>query len=80
MKKAREPVGEARDDFLDLRRACPAPRPGRRLYRRPRHHGVAKASLRAVAREVGRAGVTIPAFDDFWQAGIAEQRAKAGIR
>ena len=38
----------------DLLGARPPPRPGRCLHRGPRHDGVAAASLRAVAREVGR--------------------------
>ena len=54
MKKAREPVGEARDDFWIFAELARAARPRRGLHRGPRHHGVAKASLRAVAREVGR--------------------------
>ena len=54
MKKAREPVGEARDDYWIFSELAQRLGARRGLHRRPRHHGVADASLRAVAREVGR--------------------------
>ena len=65
MKKAREPVGEARDDYLIFSELARRMGARRRLHRRPRHHGVAEASLRAVAREVGGSRRHHPAVRRF---------------
>lgn len=73
MKKARAPLGEARDDY-DIFHAL-----AQRLGVAAQHsegHADAKAWLAHLYEEARRksakAGVTLPAFDDFWDAGIAE--------
>ncbi|MGD9882027.1 MAG: molybdopterin-dependent oxidoreductase [Reyranella sp.] len=72
MKKAREPVGEARDDyaiFAELARrldAGDAFTEGRNTMAWLRHlYGLSRARSAEV-------GVTLPSFDSFWQAGLAE--------
>lgn len=76
MKKAREPVGEARDDywiFTEITRrlgAADAYTEGRDTMQWLTH-------LYAESREKSaKAGVTIPAFEEFWDAGIAEARGE----
>ena len=61
MKKAREPIGEARDDYWIFSEIARRLGNGDGLHRRPRHHGVAGAPLRAVAREVGQSRRDLPA-------------------
>ncbi len=72
MKQARPPVGEARDDYWIFSRlaerlgAGATFTEGRGTMDWLRH-------LYAEARDKSaRAGVTLPAFDDFWSAGMAE--------
>ena len=80
MKKAREPVGEARDDYAIFAELRPPSGCRRCLHRRPRHHGLARASLWADCRgPSAEAGVTIPPFDAFWQAGIARPGRTAAV-
>ena len=72
MKKAREPVGEARDDYLIFSELA------RRMgagdgYTEGRDTMAWLKHLYELSRvKSAEAGVTIPPFDDFWQAGIAE--------
>ena len=73
MKKAREPLGESRDDY-DIFHAL-----AERLGVADRHSEGHKdaldwmAHLYAEARtKSAKAGVTLPAFEEFWEAGIAE--------
>jgi biotin/methionine sulfoxide reductase len=74
MKKAREPIGEARDDywiFSEITRRLGAAD----VYTEGRDTMGWLAHLYEEAREKSaRAGVPFPAFDDFWQAGIAEAK------
>jgi biotin/methionine sulfoxide reductase len=72
MKKTREPIGEARDDywiFAEIARRMGAGETyteGRDTLQWLRH-------LYAESREKSaKAGVSIPEFETFWQAGIAE--------
>lgn len=76
MKKTREPIGEARDDFwifAEIARrmgAGPAYTEGRDTMQWLSH-------LYAEAREKSaKAGVEIPAFEEFWEAGIAEAKGE----
>ena len=82
MKKAREPIGRVRGRrLLGLLQARQAPRArASEVHRRPRPHAVVVASLWRRSREKigGALGVTIPPFDEFWEAGIAE--AQGGAR
>jgi biotin/methionine sulfoxide reductase len=78
MKKAREPIGESRDDywiFSELSR-----RLGKGdVYTEGRDPMQWLSHLYAESREKSaKAGVTIPPFDEFWEAGIAE--AQGGAR
>lgn len=77
MKKAREPLGEARDDY-DIFHAL-----AQRLGVAEQHaegHEDARAWLAHLYEEArqksARAGVTLPAFDAFWEAGIAEAKGE----
>ena len=77
MKKAREPLGESRDDY-DIFHALAG-----RLGVAEQHsegHKDAKAWMAHLYEEArqksAKAGVTLPAFDEFWQAGIAEARGE----
>ncbi len=72
MKKAREPIGEAKDDywiFAELaKRLGEGPR-----YTEGRSPMEWMTHLYAQAREKSaQAGVTLPPFEEFWDAGIAE--------
>jgi biotin/methionine sulfoxide reductase len=76
MKKAREPIGEARDDYWIFSELA------RRLgmgeaYTEGRDTMAWLAHLYEQSREKSAAaGVTIPAFDEFWEAGIAEAKGE----
>src|SRR6185369_13882260 len=78
MKKARDPIGEARDDywiFSGITRRLGAAD----TYTEGRDTKQWLAHLYEEAREKSaRAGVPFPAFDDFWQAGIAEAKYREG--
>jgi len=72
MKRARPPVGEARDDYTIFAGIA------RRLgagdaYTEGRDAGQWLRHLYEEARQKSaRSGVALPAFDDFWQIGLAE--------
>ena len=67
--------------LLDLLGDHPAPRRRRRLHRGPRHDAVARPSCTRKARQKSaKAGVPFPSFDEFWEAGIAEARARTASR
>jgi len=74
MKKAREPIGEARDDywiFSEITRRLGAGE----TYTEGRDTMQWLAHLYEEARQKSaKAGVPFPAFDEFWQAGIAEAK------
>jgi len=74
MKKAREPIGEARDDywiFSEITRRLGAAD----SYTEGRDTMGWLSHLYEEARQKSaKAGVPFPAFDDFWQAGIAEAK------
>ena len=72
MKKAREPIGEARDDYAIFQAIA------QRLGVGPAHSGGREigewlACLYEEARaRSAKAGVGLPSFEEFWEAGIAE--------
>jgi biotin/methionine sulfoxide reductase len=74
MKRAREPIGEARDDywiFSEITRRLGAAD----AYTESRDTKQWLAHLYEEARQKSaKAGVPFPAFDEFWQAGIAEAK------
>ena len=76
MKKARDAVGEARDDYWIF--AEIARRMGKgHDYTEGRDTMAWLKHLYELSRQKSaEAGVSIPAFDDFWQAGIAEAEGK----
>jgi biotin/methionine sulfoxide reductase len=78
MKKAREPIGESKDDYWIFSEL--AQRLGKGdVYTEGRDPMQWLSHLYAESREKSaKAGVTIPSFDEFWQAGIAE--AQGGAR
>ena len=72
MKKAREPVGEARDDYWIFAQLAERLGAGTTFT-----EGRGTMAWLSHLYEEGRqrsakAGVTLPAFDDFWRAGLAE--------
>ena len=77
MKKAREPVGEARDDFWIF--AELAKRLGQgEAYTEGRDTMAWLKHLYELSRvKSAEAGVAIPAFDEFWQAGLAEAKGES---
>lgn len=78
MKKAREPIGEARDDywiFSEITRRLGAAD----IYAEGRDTMQWLAHLYEEARQKSaKAGVPFPAFEDFWEAGIAEAKYAEG--
>jgi biotin/methionine sulfoxide reductase len=76
MKKARAPIGEARDDywiFSEITRRLGAGE----IYSEGRDTMQWLASLYEEAREKsGKGGVDFPTFEAFWEAGIAEARGE----
>ena len=76
MKKAREPIGEARDDywiFSEITRRLGAGE----IYSEGRDTMQWLAHLYEEARDKSaKSGVAFPAFDAFWEAGIAEIEGK----
>jgi biotin/methionine sulfoxide reductase len=72
MKKTREPIGEARDDywiFAEIARRMGAGD----AYTEGRDTMQWLTHLYAEAREKSaKAGVAVPSFEEFWEAGIAE--------
>ena len=76
MKKAREPAGEARDDYAIF--AGIAQRLGAAdAYTEGRDTMTWLTHLYAQSREKSaKAGVSIPPFEEFWQAGIAEAKGE----
>ena len=77
MKKAREPIGEARDDYCDLLRASPGAWAPARSTPKAATPWQWLAHLYEEAREKSaKSGVAFPAFEEFWEAGIAEAKGK----
>ncbi len=74
MKKAREPIGEARDDywiFSEITRRLGAGD----VYGEGRDTMQWLAHMYEEGRQKSaRAGVPLPSFDEFWEAGIAEAK------
>jgi len=72
MKKAREPIGESKDDYWIFSELASRLGQGQR-YTEGRTPMEWMAHLYAQSREKSaQAGVTLPAFEEFWEAGIAE--------
>lgn len=76
MKKAREPIGESRDDYWIF--SGLAKRLGKGDdYTEGRDPMQWLSHLYGLSREKSaQAGVAIPAFDEFWEAGIAEAKGE----
>ena len=77
MKKAREPIGEARDDYAIFQAL--AERLGVAQAHSEGRKGTGEwlAHLYEEARtKSAKAGVTLPAFEEFWQAGLAEAKGE----
>ncbi|MDP1838887.1 MAG: molybdopterin-dependent oxidoreductase [Reyranella sp.] len=76
MKKAREPIGEARDDYWIFSELARRLGQGE-VYTEGRDTMAWLAHLYEQSREKSAAaGVTIPAFEEFWEAGIAEAKGE----
>ena len=72
MKQARPPVGEARDDYWIFAQLAERLGAGA-TFTEGRDTTAWLSHLYEEARvRSAKAGVTLPAFDDFWQAGLAE--------
>ena len=78
MKKAREPIGESKDDYWIFSELAKRLGKGDE-YTEGRDPMQWLSHLYGESREKSaKAGVTIPPFDEFWEAGIAE--AEGGAR
>lgn len=78
MKKAREPIGESRDDYWTFSELAKRLGKGQE-YTEGRDPMQWMSHLYGESREKSaKAGVTLPPFDEFWEAGIAE--AQGGAR
>jgi biotin/methionine sulfoxide reductase len=76
MKKAREPVGEARDDYFIFAELAKRMGAGDG-YTEGRDTMAWLKHLYELSRvKSAEAGVAIPPFDDFWQAGIAQAQGE----
>jgi biotin/methionine sulfoxide reductase len=76
MKKAREPVGEARDDYWIFSELAKRLGQGE-AYTEGRDTIQWLKHLYELSRvKSAQAGVTVPAFDDFWDAGMAEAKGE----
>jgi len=76
MKKARDPVGEARDDYWIFSQLAERLGHGE-AFTEGRDTMAWLVHLYELSRtKSAEAGVTIPAFDAFWRAGIAEATGK----
>src|SRR4029077_5929218 len=76
MKKAREPVGEARDDYWIFSQLAERLGHGA-TYTEGRDTTAWLKHLYELSRiKSAEAGVTIPAFDDFLQEGMAEAKGE----
>jgi len=76
MKKAREPIGEARDDYWIFSELAQRLGQGD-TYTEGRDTMAWLSHLYELSREKSAAaGVTIPAFEEFWEAGIAEAKGE----
>lgn len=76
MKKAREPIGEARDDYWIFSELARRLGQGE-VYTEGRDTMAWLAHLYEQSREKSAtAGVTIPPFEEFWEAGIAEAKGE----
>jgi biotin/methionine sulfoxide reductase len=76
MKKAREPIGEARDDYWIFSQITRRLGAGE-IYSEGRDTMQWLAHLYEEARDKSaKSGVAFPAFDAFWEAGIAEIEGK----
>ena len=77
MKKAREPIGEARDDYAIFNALA------ERLGAGAEHSDGRKSTQEWLAHlyeearvKSAKAGVTLPAYEEFWEAGIAEAKGE----
>ncbi len=77
MKKAREPIGEARDDYAIFNALA------ERLGAGAEHSDGRKSTQEWLAHlyeearvKSAKAGVTLPAYEAFWEAGIAEAKGE----
>jgi biotin/methionine sulfoxide reductase len=78
MKKAREPLGESKDDYWIFTELAKRLGQGDR-YTEGRTPLEWMTHLYAQSREKSaQAGVTLPPFEEFWEAGIAEARSTQG--
>ncbi|MGQ0585067.1 MAG: molybdopterin-dependent oxidoreductase [Reyranella sp.] len=76
MKKAREPIGEARDDYWIFSELARRLGQGE-VYTEGRDTMAWLSHLYEQSREKSAAaGVTIPPFEEFWEAGIAEAKGE----
>jgi biotin/methionine sulfoxide reductase len=76
MKKTREPIGEARDDYWIFGEIAKRMGAGAG-YTEDRDTMQWLRHLYAESREkAAKAGVSIPSFEEFWQAGIAEAQGE----
>jgi len=76
MKKAREPTGEARDDYAIFRAIAQRLGAGEAYFDgRETHEWLSLIYEEARARSA-KAGVCLPSFEQFWEAGIAEAIGK----
>ncbi|HZP98325.1 MAG TPA: molybdopterin-dependent oxidoreductase [Reyranella sp.] len=76
MKKAREPIGEARDDYWIFGEIAKRMGAGE-IYTEGRDTMQWLEHLYAESRaKSAKAGVAIPSFEEFWQAGIAEAKGE----
>ena len=72
MKKVREPVGEARDDYAIFQAIARRMGVGE-VHSDGREIGEWLSHLYEEARvKSAKAGVSLPPFEEFWEAGIAE--------
>ncbi len=76
MKKTREPIGEARDDYWIFSEIAKRMGSGE-AYTEGRDTMQWLTHLYAESREKSaKAGVAIPTFEEFWEAGIAEAKGE----
>jgi biotin/methionine sulfoxide reductase len=74
MKKARDPIGEARDDYWIFSELTRRLGTGETYTEGRDTKGWLSHLYEEARQKSARVGVPFPAFDDFWQAGIAEAK------